>query len=238
MVGFHSMSDRYRYTSAVREMPEEDRPRERLVRLGPEALRDAELIAVLLRTGTREMGAVALADHVLKQFGDLRALSRASVEERQQVKGMGRVKAIEIKAALELGTRLARHKNVDRTRISCAQDVVDLLMARFKHLETEHFRALLLSSKHEVLKIVDVSHGGLDGTVAVPADVFRQAVREGAKGVIVCHNHPSGDPEPSRDDIALTRRLSDAALLLGLSLLDHIVFGDERFVSLKERSLM
>ena len=226
------------YSSAVREMPEEDRPRERLARLGPEALRDAELLAVLFRTGTREMGAVALAERVLMHFGDLRSLSRASIEELRQVKGLGAVKAIEIKAALELGLRLAAHTDRQRVRIRSAQDVVDLLMLRFKECETEHFKCVLLNAKHEVLKVLDVSQGGLDGTAALPRDVFRQAVREGACGVIVCHNHPSGDPEPSRDDLSLTKRLADAAAVLGVSLLDHIVFGDGRHVSIKERNLI
>ena len=232
------MSDEALYPSAVRDMPQEDRPRERLARLGPEALRDAELIAVLFRTGTRQMGAVALAEALLRHFGDLRSVARASIEELQQVKGLGAVKAIEIKAALELGMRLAAHSVRDRVKIRTGQDVADLLMLRFKHCETEQFKCLILNTKHEVLKTVDVSQGGLDGTVAVPRDVFRQAVREGASAVIVCHNHPSGDPEPSRDDIALTRRLGEAASLLGVALLDHVVFGDGQFVSLKERNLM
>jgi len=226
------------YSSAVREMPEEDRPRERLARLGPEALRDAELIAVLLRTGTREMGAVALAEQVLRHFGGLRAIARASVEEIQQVKGMGLVKAVEIKAALELGLRLATHKDRDRRKIRTAQDVVDLLMPRFKHLEVEEFKAVLLNTKNEVMKVVDVSKGGVDGTAAMPAEVFRQAVRDAAPVVVVCHNHPSGNPEPSRDDIALTKRLRDASELMGVTLLDHVVFGDGRHVSMKERDLM
>jgi len=226
------------YSSAVREMPEEDRPRERLARLGPEALRDAELLAVLFRTGTREMGAVALAERVILHFGDLRSLSRASIEELQQVKGLGAVKAIEIKAALELGLRLAAHTDRQRVRIRTGQDVADLLMLRFKGCETEHFKCLLLNAKHEVLKILDVSQGGLDGTAALPRDVFRQAVREGACAVIVCHNHPSGDPEPSRDDISLTKRLVDAAAVIGVSFLDHIIFGDGRHVSIKERGLI
>ena len=226
------------YSSTVREMPEEDRPRERLARLGPEALRDAELLAVLIRTGTRDLGVVALAERVLAHFGDLRSLSRASIEELQQVKGMGAVKAIEIKAALELGLRLAAHTDRHRWRIRSAQDVVDFLMLRFKDCETEHFKCLLLNARHEVLKVVDVSGGGLDGTAALPRDVFRQAVREGACAVIVCHNHPSGDPEPSRDDLSLTKRLAEAAAIVGVDLLDHVVFGDGRYASLKERGLM
>jgi DNA repair protein RadC len=226
------------YSTAVRELPPEERPRERLTRLGPEALRDAELIAVLLRTGTREMGAVALADRVLQHFGDLRALARASIEELQQVKGLGVVKAIEIKAALELGKRLAAHVAEQRPRITSAEDVVRLLMIYYKDKETEEFKALLLNTKNEVLKILSISAGVLDSTMALPRDVFRQAIREGATAVIVCHNHPSGDPEPSRDDISLTKRLSEAAEILGIRLLDHVVFGDGRHVSLKERNLM
>ena len=226
------------YRSAVREMPEEDRPRERLARLGPEALRDAELIAVLIRTGTKDMGAVRLAEELIHQFGSLRAISQASIEEIQQVKGLGQVKAIEIKAALELGVRLAAHNEPIRPKIGCSKDVADHLMTRFKNLEVEHFKCLLLNTKNEILKTVDVSQGGLDGTLAVPRDVFKQAVREGVSAVIVCHNHPSGDPEPSRDDIELTKRLRDSADILGIRLLDHVVFGDGRHVSLKERNLM
>jgi len=226
------------YSSAVREMPQEDRPRERLARLGAEALRDAELIAVLFRTGTRRMGAVALAETALRHFTDLRGLARASLEELQQVKGLGRVKAIEIKAALELGKRLAAHTATDRHRIRSAEDVARLLMVRFKDCETEQFKCLLLNPRHDVLKTLDISQGTLDGTSALPRDVFRQAVREGAAAVIVCHNHPSGDPEPSRADVALTERLVAAADLLEVTLVDHIVFGDGRYVSMKERDLL
>jgi len=226
------------HPTAVREMPEEDRPRERLAKLGPEALRDAELMAVLFRTGTRETGAVALAERVIRHFEDLRGLARASIEELQQVPGVGKVKAIELKAAMELGKRLVAHRRLDRVRIRNAQDVVDLLMIGFKDYETEHFKSLLLNTKNEVLKTVDISRGGVSGTVAAPRDVFRQAVREGATAVIVAHNHPSGDPEPSAIDLDLTRQLVQAGELLGVSLLDHVVFGDGRHVSMKERGLL
>jgi DNA repair protein RadC len=225
------------HSSAVRELPPEERPRERLARLGPEALRDAELLAVLFRTGTRKTGAVALAERVVRHFGGLRGLSRASIEELKAVKGLGDVKAVEIKAALELGKRLAEFTERDRDKIQCAEDVAGLLMTRFKDCEQEEFRALLLNTKNEVMKVVEISRGGLDSTLALPRDVFRQAVREGATAVIVCHNHPSGDPEPSQTDIALTKRLDEAASLLGLRFLDHVVFGDGRYVSIKEKQL-
>lgn len=232
------MANDPRYPTGVREMPEEDRPRERLARLGPEALRDAELIAVLFRTGTRECGAVALAESLLRHFGDLRGVARASIEQIEQVKGVGHVKAIELKAALELGKRLAAHKGPGRPRIRSAADAANLLMTRFKEYETERFACLLLNTKNEVVKIEDISQGGVDGTMAAPMDVFRNAVRENAPAVIVAHNHPSGDPEPSATDIALTRRLTDAAGILSIRLLDHIVIGDGRYVSMKERQLL
>ncbi|MCF6284604.1 MAG: DNA repair protein RadC [Candidatus Hydrogenedentes bacterium] len=232
-----SLSPSYRSTS-VREMPETERPRERLEEIGPEALRDAELIAVLFRTGTRTMGAVALAEALLAEFGDLRRLGRASLQELQKVSGVGRVKSVELKAALELGMRLARHQAAPRRKINGASDVADLLMYQFKEYETEHFKSVLLNTKNEVLATEDVSRGSISETLAAPGDVFRRAVREGAAGVIVAHNHPSGNPEPSQSDIALTRRLTDAGEILGIPLLDHVVFGDGRFVSLKERQLM
>lgn len=227
----------YRNTS-VREMPATDRPRERLEQVGPEALRDAELIAVLFRTGTRTVGAVALAEQLLAEFRDLRRLGRASLQELQKVPGVGRVKSIELKAALELGLRLARHNAGPKTKISSAADVADLLMYQFKEYETEHFKSVLLNTKNELIAVEDVSRGSVNETLAAPGDVFRRAVREGATSVIVAHNHPSGNPEPSQADLALTKRLVDAGEILNIALLDHVVFGDGRYVSLKERQLM
>lgn len=232
------MEDSFKRLNAVREMPAEDRPRERLARLGAKALRDAELIAVLFRTGTRAEGAVALAERVLREFGGLRQLARASLEEIQQIKGVGLVKAVELKAALELGERLVVHKETGRIRIHRPEDVMKLLMLTFKEYETEHFKAVLLNTKNEVIKIQEISHGGLDGTVAAARDVFREAVRIGAAAIIVAHNHPSGDPEPSSADVALTRQLAEAGALLGIPLRDHVVFGDGRIVSMKERQYL
>ncbi len=223
----------------VREMPEDDRPRERLERCGADALKDAELLGVLFRTGTRELNAVDLAAALLRHFdNNLRRISQASLEELQEVKGIGRVKAIEIKAALELGKRLEFHKRPELKKIHSAEDVWQLLKSQFKEYETEHFIALLLNNKNEVLKRDEVSHGGIDGTDAMPRDVLRKAVRLGATAMIVAHNHPSGDPEPSRADIAVTKRLLEAAQLIGINLLDHVIFGYDRHVSLKERGLM
>ncbi len=224
-------------STSVREMPAEERPRERLEQVGAEALRDAELLAILFRTGTRTQGAVALAEALVQRFGGLRGISRASLTELQEVAGVGRVKAIEVKAALELGKRLVAFSERGRPRIHGAEDIAKLLMVRYKDYEHEVFKCVLLTTKNEVIAVRDISHGGLDGTLAAPRDVFRQAVREGASAVICCHNHPSGDPEPSRDDLALTRRLAEAGELVGVRMLDHVIFGDGRYVSLKDRGL-
>jgi DNA repair protein RadC len=220
-------------------MPEHDRPRERLEQVGAGALRDAELIAVLFRTGTREEGAVALAERLLRHFdGKLHKVAQASVDELQQVRGVGRVKAIEIKAALELGRRAISYAREPIPKIKDSGHAATLFAPRFQACETENFKVMLLNIKNEVLKIVDVSSGTVDATMAAPLDVFRQAVRESAPKVMVAHNHPSGDPEPSQADIQLTQRLKDAGKIMGIELLDHIILGDKRYVSLKERGLM
>lgn len=234
------MKDKNTPARRMQDHPEEERPRERLVTAGAGALKDAELLAILFRTGSREFNALRLAEELVHEFRDLRGVARASLEELQQVKGVGRVKAIEIKAALELGLRLATHHNRNiKDRMDRPEAVHSYLKHRFKEYETEHFVALLLNTKNELLRPVEISHGGLDETVAAPRDVFRQAVREGASGVVVAHNHPSGDPEPSRADLMLTQRLKEAADIIGVRLLDHVIFGDgDRYVSLKERGQM
>ncbi len=229
--------EEYQYKKTMRDMPLNDRPRERLDKLGPEALRDAELIAVLFRTGTKEKSAITLAEDVLKTFEDLRKLSQASLEEIQKVKGVGKVKAIELKAALELGKRLVRHQKTFVKRIQKPSDVAELLMSTYKDYETECFICILLNIRNDVIKIEKISQGGIDSTVANPMDVFRLAVRIGAPNIIITHNHPSGDPEPSQTDIDITKQLRDAGNIVGIQLLDHVIFGDGRYISLKERGL-
>lgn len=223
---------------AMREIPEDERPRERLVQRGAEALKDAELLAILFRTGLKECNALTLADRLMQQFKDIKGVARASLTELREVKGLGKVKAIEIKAALELGKRLAGHTEPERRKVKSAADVYEAVRLAFLHAEEEMFKVVLLNTKNHIVDIIDVSSGGLDATMATPRDVFRKVVRAGGSAVIVCHNHPSGDPEPSRDDIALTKRLIESADILGIRLLDHIVVGDGRYVSFKERNLM
>ncbi len=224
---------------AMREFAADDRPRERLVQIGAEALRNAELLAILFRTGTREANAVALADRLLQHYdNDLMRLARASVEELQQIKGIGKVKAIEIRAALELGLRMVKSRGPARTRIQSSRDVVEFILPELRAYETESLVCLHLNTKNEVTKTVRISHGSMDSVGALPRDVFSRAMRDGAHGVIVVHNHPSGNPEPSQSDIMVTKRLMAAAELLGLRFLDHIIIGDGRHVSFQEHGLL
>jgi DNA repair protein RadC len=195
------------------------------------------LLAILFRSGTREKGAVALAQDLVTQFGDLRRLAQASLEELQQVRGIGRVKAIEIKAAIELGLRLAEFSR-KKVRLRNGAEVAEHMMTRLKDLETEQFWCIAMDVKNQVIRDMEISRGGMDGTIVEPRGLFREALRAGAASVIVVHNHPSGDPEPSRMDLDLTARLVAAGNLLGVSLIDHVIVGDGRTVSLKERGLL
>ncbi len=227
-----------RHKAGMRHTPEQERPRERLAQVGAEALRDAELLAILFRTGTRDANAVALAERVLGHFNDLRRLAQASLNELQQVKGVGRVKAIEIKAALELGKRMTNHKRQTLKRVTGAVDAVEIIRPHIHLYETESFLCLHLSTRNDVLRVEEISKGGMDWVNIQPRDVFRQALRESAHAIILAHNHPSGDPEPSSADVAITRKLGEAATVLGIRLLDHVILGDDRYVSLKERGLL
>jgi DNA repair protein RadC len=222
----------------VRELPPDERPRERLKRLGPAALTTAELIAILFRTGSRKGGAQDVAQRLLARFGDLERVARASLEELCEVEGVGTVKAMEIKAALELGRRLAGFTGEEKPVIRSPQDASALFMSDFQGLDKEHFRAVLLNTKNHVLKTVEISVGSLDSSLVHPRECFKPAVAASAASIILLHNHPSGDPEPSADDIAITKRLKEAGKTLGIDVLDHIIFGQGTFVSLKEKGAL
>ena len=188
----------------VRELPPDERPRERLKKLGAEALTTSELIAILFRTGSRKSGAQDVAQRLMAQFGDLEHLARASIEELCSVDGVGTVKALEIKAALELGKRLAAYTGEERPSVRSPEEASALFMSQFKGLDKEHFRAVLLNTKNHVLKTVEISVGSLDASLVHPRECFRPAVAASAASIILMHNHPSGDPEPSADDINIT----------------------------------
>ena len=225
------------YNLMIRDLPQNERPRERLQHIGAQAVATAELLAIVLRTGSGNENALRLAERLLHRFGDLTGLARASLPELQEVHGVGPAKAVEIKAALELGRRLTAQTPEERPRITCPSDAANLLMSEMSLLEQEHLRVLLLNTRNEVLRIHTAYIGSLNTSVVRIAELFRPAIRDNAAYIIVVHNHPSGDPSPSPEDIRVTREIAKAGKLLGIELLDHVVIGQHRFVSLKERRL-
>lgn len=227
-----------RYSVAIRELPCEERPRERLLNNGPSAVSTAELLAIQLRTGTQERSALGLAELLLSQFGGLKGVANATVEELGRVKGIGPVKAVQIAAAVELGKRLALFSGSDKPIIRSPTDVANLLMPELRDVSKEHFKSLLLGTKNQVLKVVTVSVGILDSSLVHPREVFKDAIAISAAAIIVAHNHPSGDPTPSAEDRRVTQRLAEAGELLGIDLLDHVILGDNRWTSLKEAGVL
>ncbi|HEV8338693.1 MAG TPA: DNA repair protein RadC [bacterium] len=222
----------------VTALPSDARPRERLRAAGPAALGTTELLAVLLGVGTRGRGVLPMAESLLSTFGSLQELSRAPVEEIDQVAGLGPAKAAAVLAAFELGRRAHGPTGGDRPTIHSPADAAALLAPQMATLDREHFRAVLLNTKHEVLAVVEVAVGSLDSAPIHPREVFKEAVRRSAAAVIVAHNHPSGNPEPSGDDLVITDRLRAAGQIVGIDVLDHLIIGHGRSVSLRERGLL
>lgn len=210
--------------SKIREMPEDDRPREKLARRGASALNDSELIAILLRTGIAGANAIVVAENLLKTYGSLRGLSRCGVEELAKVPGVGFAKAAQLAAAFDLGNRLAR-ESLTNQKIDSPELVNALVGGEMRMLRKEEMRVLLLDTRYHLIRTEDVSVGSINESIAHPRDVFRPAVIASAYAVIVVHNHPSGDPSPSQADHSLTRRLAEAAELMQIKLLDHIIIG-------------
>lgn len=227
------------YTSRrIADMAPDDRPRERLERSGPESLTTPQLLAILFRTGTSKRNAVEVAEELFRELGGLAGIATASLEELSRVPGIGRVKAIEVKAAVELGKRLAATTEEVKPVIRAPEDVAQLMMADLRYETREHLIALLLDVRHRVRHTRTISTGTLTESLVHPREVFREAIRFSAAAMILVHNHPSGDPEPSPQDIATTRRLAEAGRLLGIDVLDHVIIGDGRWVSLKEQGVL
>lgn len=227
-----------RYTPAIKELPSDERPREKLIKYGAESLSNAELLAIILRVGTQEYSAIGMAEHIIAKFSGIRGLVSASVEELSSIKGLGIAKSAQIKAMIELGKRLARAAAESRVSIRNPQDIVDYVNPYLRDEPKENFMALFLNTKNEVLKTRTITVGILDSSLITPRELFREAIAMNSASVIVAHNHPSGDPAPSKEDIALTRRLIEAGKLIGIDVLDHVIVGDNKWISLRERNLI
>jgi len=225
-------------TMMLREVPEDERPRERMLRQGAPSMSNAELLAILLRTGTRRESAVTLAQRLLLETGGLRGLSDRTVEQLCERRGIGTAKALQLLAALELGRRMARTELEASPIIRSPEDVSTLVMEDLRYLQQEHFVVLFLNTKNRVVGRETLSVGSLNAAIVHPREVFRAAVKRSAASVICVHNHPSGDPTPSPEDLQLTNRLTEAGHIIGIEVLDHVIIGDRRYVSLKERGDM
>jgi DNA repair protein RadC len=208
----------------IREMPQEERPREKLAAHGAAALTDPELIAILLRTGVVGANAVEVGRELLNRYGSLAGLSRCTVDELARIRGVGFAKAVQLVAAFGLGQRLAR-ETLSKQKIDSPELANELVGAEMRRLHKESLRVILLDTRYHLIRIEEVSIGSVNESIAHPRDVFRPAVVSSAYAVIVVHNHPSGDPSPSQTDHSLTRRLAEAAELLQIKLLDHIIIG-------------
>ncbi|MFV8828758.1 RadC family protein [Alkalihalobacterium sp. APHAB7] len=222
----------------IRDVPNHERPRERLLADGAKYLSNQELLAIILRTGSKDESVLQLAHRVLQKFDGLTMLKDATVEELKEIKGIGEAKAVEVCAVLELGRRITNLKLEERYVIRSPEDVSRYVMEDMRSLTQEHFVCLYLNTKNHVLHRETIFIGSLNASIVHPREVFKEALRRSAASFICLHNHPSGDPTPSREDIEVTKRLGECGKILGIELLDHVIIGDRTYISLKEKGYL
>lgn len=222
----------------IRDFPSSERPRERLIQHGPESLSNHELLAILLRTGSKSESVIQLANRLLTQFGGLRWLIDATLEEMTTIKGIGKAKAVQILAAVELGRRISNLAYEDPYVIKCPEDVANYVMNDMRFLKQEHFDCLFLDTKNQVIHRQTIFIGSLNASIVHPREIFKEALRRSAFSIICLHNHPSGDPNPSEEDINVTERLVECGKMIGIEVLDHIIIGNKKYFSMKEKGYM
>jgi DNA repair protein RadC len=222
----------------IHDLPATERPRERLQRFGAEALSAQEILSLILGRGIAGESVTVTAQRLLSKFGSLRGISEATLEELAQIKGIGLAKATQIKAAFELANRIEASPVSDtRSAIKTPEDVANLVKSKLKGKKKEYFLTISLDTRGQMIKISEVSVGSLDTSIVHPREVFKEAITASAASVILVHNHPSGDTQPSEDDIKLTKRLCEAGEIMGIEVLDHIIIGDNKHLSLKREGL-
>ena len=224
-------------TYRIMDLEQSERPRERFARLGPQAFSNAELIGILLRVGVEGENAVQVGQRLLAKYGGIRGLHRAEMAELTGAHGIGAAKAAGLKAAIELGRRLTLEAPEERPSISSPADAAALVQYEMQALEKEHLRVILLDTRNHVIRIEDAFQGSVNSSVVRVAEVFTPAIRRNATSIIIVHNHPSSDPSPSPEDIAITRRMVEAGKLMEIAVLDHLIIGHGRYVSMKEKGL-
>ncbi|MGF2617255.1 RadC family protein [Rossellomorea aquimaris] len=222
----------------IRDYPTDERPRERMVQSGAASLSNQELLAIILRTGTKSESVLQLSNRVLTTFEGFRMLKEASLEEITEINGIGLAKAVQIMAAVEIGRRIGNLAYDDRYAIRSPEDGANYVMNDMRFLSQEHFVCLYLNTKNQVLHKQTIFIGSLNASIVHPREVFKEAFRRSAASIICIHNHPSGDPTPSREDIEVTKRLVECGKIIGIDVLDHLIIGEKKYVSLKEKGYL
>jgi len=225
------------YGFKIKELPEDERPREKLLKYGAERLSNSELLALIICTGSKKKSAIELSQDILSYFGGLHSLVDISVEEIKKIKGVGIAKGTQISALVELSKRFFATSRKNKIKIKTPHDVVNLTMPALRHSRQEVFKIILLDVKNQLISVPEISRGSLSSSIVHPREVFREAIRRSSAALIMVHNHPSGIPEPSKEDINITRRMSEAGKIMGIEVLDHVVIGDGRFISMKEKQM-
>lgn len=223
----------------IKDLPFSERPREKIINYGVESLSNAELLAVIIRTGDRNQTAIEVGQNLLQiDSRGLEALIDISLQDLMKIKGIGECKACQILATIEIGKRIRTRSLHDKIKIDSPNKIVNLMMDDFRYLKQEHFKIMLLDTKNQIINIENISVGTLNASIVHPRDVFNAAIKRHANSIILLHNHPSGDPTPSNEDINITNRLIEVGEIIGIKVLDHIVFGDNRYISFKEKKLI
>jgi len=222
----------------IHDLPKPERPRERLKKFGPEALSAQELLSLVIGRGIPKKSVINIAQELLSRFGNIKAISQATIEELSQIKGIGFAKAAQIKACFELGKRQDLEPELKDFDIKNPQDIVKAIRANIKDKSKEHLQLTLLNTRNKIIGISTVSIGTLNTNLVHPREVFKEAISHSAASVILAHNHPSGDLEPSEDDLSITKRLTEAGKILGIEVLDHIIVTKNGFFSFKEKGLL
>ena len=223
----------------IKELPITERPREKLYNYGPETLSNEELIAIIIRTGNRTESAVELGKKVLsKDNRGLVYLRDTTLQELMEIKGIGECKAAQILAAIELGKRINYFDALEKVKINQPSTIASLFMDEMRYLQKEHFRIIILDTKNQIIVTEEISVGTLNASIVHPRDVFNIAIKRNASSIILIHNHPSGDPTPSKEDKNITKRLIETGRITGIEVLDHIIIGDNKFLSFRHENLM
>ena len=221
----------------IQDMTLEERPREKMILNGAGSLTDAELLAILIRTGTKQFNAIQLGKAIIEKADNIRYLQNITIEELESINGIGKTKAVQIKAALELGNRIASYKPA-KYKIKNPWDIYKYYMERLRYQYKEIFKVVLLNTKNEIITDVDISMGTLNSSLVHPREVFREAIIRSSNKIILIHNHPSGNAEPSKEDKSVTNRLKECGELIGIEVIDHIIIGDGIYFSFKENMLI